>query len=147
MGDDFGLDPRLARDCHRMGGLPCCELLLLDNALYPWFILVPRSTETELHALDAGFRDAVMDEVYQVAAYVEAHHPQIMKLNIAAIGNIVRQLHIHVVGRHDRDPAWPGVVWGHAARRAYLDDEVERERAGLIAAGLPDFRTHDVDHD
>lgn len=136
----FDLDPRLARDCHRLGRLPCCELLLMDNALYPWFILVPRSTETELHALDAGFRDAVMDEVYQVAAYVEAHHPQIMKLNIAAIGNIVRQLHIHVVGRHDRDPAWPGVVWGHRERRAYEIAEVVQERIELAAAGLTGFQ-------
>lgn len=140
--DTFELDPQLARDCHRLGRLPFSELLLMDNAHYPWFILVPRTRETELYRLEPALQAGLMTEVNRIAAFIDKHQPQIEKLNVAAIGNLVRQLHVHVVGRHSADPAWPGVVWGTASRTAYSRAALAALRASLNAARLPGFVAH-----
>ncbi|AOU97685.1 hypothetical protein BI364_06690 [Acidihalobacter yilgarnensis] len=135
----FTLDSRLAQDCHRMGRLPFSELLLMNNADYPWFILVPRTRETELYALEPALQAGLMTEVNRVAAFVKTACSQVEKLNVAAIGNIVRQLHVHVVGRHEKDPAWPGVVWGTTVRNTYTSEALARLRAQLHSAHLPGF--------
>jgi diadenosine tetraphosphate (Ap4A) HIT family hydrolase len=130
----FALDPRLVADTHRLGGLALSEVLLMDNALLPWFVLVPRVAETELYLLDTETRHALDDESAMLAAFV-ADAFRVDKLNVAAIGNVVAQLHVHVVGRRRDDHAWPGVVWGRSEREAYATEEVAgiRER---LAAGL-----------
>jgi diadenosine tetraphosphate (Ap4A) HIT family hydrolase len=131
---DFRLDPQLARDCFVLGDLGASLLLLLDNALVPWFVVVPRVAVSEVCDLEAAQQAELLAQVNAVARFVQGAFP-VDKLNVAAIGNIVRQLHVHVVGRRRDDFCWPGVVWGAPGREPYAPAEVERIR-GLAAAAL-----------
>ena len=116
----FALDPRLVADTHAIGALPFSELLLMDDARYPWVILVPRI---------AGDQRLLLGEIDRVARALESLlNPD--KLNIAALGNVVAQLHVHVIARFTSDAAWPNPVWGRGERVIYG----ERERAARIAA-------------
>ncbi|HCH31621.1 MAG TPA: HIT family protein [Oceanospirillaceae bacterium] len=121
---DFHLDPRLQADCEFVVDLPISRLLLMNNASLPWFILVPRiDGATELTALAMPIQQQVLAEVNQVAELLEQlYQPQ--KLNIGALGNVVSQLHIHVIGRFHSDPAWPNPVWGNLPNRPYTASEV-----------------------
>jgi diadenosine tetraphosphate (Ap4A) HIT family hydrolase len=125
----FTLDPRLVADTHAIGALPFSELLLMDDARFPWVILVPRiAGARELIDLDEGDQRLLLGEVDRVARVLESLlHPD--KLNIAALGNVVPQLHVHVIARFSNDAAWPSPVWNHGERVAYG----ERERAARIA--------------
>jgi diadenosine tetraphosphate (Ap4A) HIT family hydrolase len=138
MSHDFRLDPRLAGDCHPLGSLELSELLLMNNALVPWLILVPRVAETELYRLGQERTALLMDEIEAVSrCLVDAF--AVHKLNVAALGNVVEQLHVHVVGRRRDDPYWPGVVWGAAPQEAYgaaALDEVRERVARALAARL-----------
>jgi diadenosine tetraphosphate (Ap4A) HIT family hydrolase len=109
----FELHPRLRADCHELGALQLSRVLLSRNASVPWFIMVPEVDQriTEWHELDVGQRHLLDAEVCLVARYARASLGA-TKINVAAIGNVVPQLHIHVVGRRPDDPCWPGVVWG-----------------------------------
>jgi len=126
----FTLDPRLTADSHAIGALPFSELLLIDDARYPWVILVPRiAGARELIDLDEGDQRLLLGEIDRVARALESLlHPD--KLNIAALGNVVPQLHVHVIARFTSDAAWPNPVWGRGERVAYG----ERERAARVAA-------------
>ena len=126
----FALDPRLTADTHAIGALPFSELLLMDDARYPWVILVPRiAGARELIDLDEGDQRLLLGEIDRVARALESLlNPD--KLNIATLGNVVAQLHVHVIARFTSDAAWPKPVWGHGERVAYG----ERERAARIAA-------------
>jgi diadenosine tetraphosphate (Ap4A) HIT family hydrolase len=119
----FVLDARLQRDCFVLGRLELSQLLLLNNAAVPWFILVPEVTVNELCDLDEQQHTLLMLETRQLAKFVRSQFP-IDKLNIAAIGNVVAQLHMHVVGRRVNDYCWPGVVWGAPAQAGYTEDSV-----------------------
>ena len=134
----FALDPRLVNDTHRLGSLPLSELLLMDNALLPWLILVPRVTEIELYRLPVAQRRQLDDETAAVAAFVAGAFA-VDKLNVAAIGNVVAQLHVHVVGRRRDDHAWPGVVWGRPERTAYTPAAVVDVRSRVAAVLGADF--------
>ena len=125
----FAIDPRLAADTHAIGALPFSELLLMDDARFPWVILVPRiAGARELIDLDEGDQRLLLGEIDHVARALETLlHPD--KLNIAALGNVVPQLHVHVIARFTSDAAWPNPVWGRGERVAYG----ERERAARIA--------------
>jgi len=125
----FALDPRLAADTHAIGALPFSELLLMDDARFPWVVLVPRiAGARELIDLDEGDQRLLLGEIDRVARVLESLlHPD--KLNIAALGNVVPQLHVHVIARFASDAAWPNPVWGRGERVAYG----ERERAARIA--------------
>lgn len=127
----FSLHPRLAAGGFDLGRMAGCRLILKDNALFPWFLLVPEVEEgiEDLHQLEAARYDEVMAAVRSVSQFV-ADHFQPEKLNVACIGNQVRQMHIHIVGRGSGDPAWPGTVWAFDGKRAYQDEEV----AGIMAA-------------
>jgi diadenosine tetraphosphate (Ap4A) HIT family hydrolase len=114
----FSLDPQLAKDCIVLAESDTSLLLLMNNALVPWFILVPRTSETELHALDAATQVALLKEINLLAGQVKTVFA-VDKLNIAAIGNVVQQLHIHVIGRRHTDYCWPNVVWGRSEREPY----------------------------
>ena len=131
---NFELDPRLAADCHQLGRLALCRVLLMNNALVPWFILVPETGEVEIIDLDSETQTLLYREIGLVAGFVKRHFAT-RKLNIAAIGNIVSQLHVHVVGRNPDDYAWPGVVWGRPGGRTYNADQVELI-TGAIAGEL-----------
>jgi len=127
---DFILDPTLARDCHDLGELHGHYLLLMDNALLPWFILVPKTEFTELCDLPADVSASLSSSVRQLSHHVRTKFP-VEKLNVAAIGNVVRQLHVHVVGRHQQDFCWPGVVWGRTEKNPYQLELVEKIQADL----------------
>lgn len=124
MSAPFPLDERLANDCHKLASLPLCELLLMNNALIPWFILVPRTELTELHQLPPPDQQTLLQEISLISRFTEQHfNPD--KLNVAAIGNIVRQMHIHLVARRESDCCWPGVVWGTDRRKAYAQQDLD----------------------
>ena len=116
----FELNKRLAAGGFDFGSLGKCRILLKDNAVFPWFILVPEveSSITELHELEATDYASVMFTIRQVSEFVEKHFDP-DKVNVAAIGNIVNQLHIHIVARTTTDPAWPGVVWSCDSKQPY----------------------------
>lgn len=120
----FHLNDRLAAGGFDFGTTGICRVLLKDNALFPWFILVPEVDEsiTELHQLEAADYASVCFTIRQLSGFVQSHF-QPDKLNVAAIGNIVPQLHIHIVARSPGDPAWPGVVWGCSEKRNYGKEE------------------------
>jgi len=114
-----GLHPRLAADCLRLGAFPLCELLLMNDARYPWYILVPRREGMrEIHELAESDQTQLLHESSQLSrAMAAALNPD--KLNIAAIGNIVPQLHVHHVARFTGDAAWPAPVWGLGTPEPY----------------------------
>ncbi len=118
MDQSFTVDPRIKGDSMAVGDLPLCHVRLMDEARYPWLLLLPRrlglSEWTELEAPDLA---RVSAEIKQASDALRLVMP-FQKLNVGALGNIVSQLHIHLIGRHAGDPAWPGPVWGHSARLA-----------------------------
>jgi len=107
----FTLDPRLAADCHVIGWIGSCHLLLADAAELPWFIVVPETDETELADLPEALQIELLEHARTLSHFIRGHF-SVDKLNVAAIGNVVSQLHLHVVGRRRDDYCWPGVVWG-----------------------------------
>jgi diadenosine tetraphosphate (Ap4A) HIT family hydrolase len=126
----WSLHPQLANDTTRIGDLPLARTLLMNDANYPWLVLVPRRAgAAEIIDLDDEQQVQLMSEIAMLARVLKditGGH----KLNIAAIGNVVPQLHVHLVGRHRDDPAWPRPVWGAVAARPY--QPAERDR--LVAA-------------
>ena len=124
----FQLHPQLAKDCREMGRLALCHVLLMDDSQYPWFILVPeRDGITEIHDLDEADRESLWEESTLLArALVRGFAPD--KLNIAALGNQVPQLHVHHIVRYRHDPAWPQPVWGKLPAKPYYAAEVEKLR-------------------
>ena len=115
----FELDPRLAADTENIGMLGLSRVLLMRDARYPWLILVPAQPNlVEISDLSAADQTLLMTEITAVGeALADRYQPE--KINTGALGNIVRQLHVHIVARHTGDPAWPGPVWGHSAAVAY----------------------------
>jgi diadenosine tetraphosphate (Ap4A) HIT family hydrolase len=129
----FALDPRLAADTIKLASLPMCDLLLMNDARYPWAILVPRiAGARELHDLTQADQADVWRTTMAISAAIEAW-PGVEKINVGALGNVVSQLHVHIVGRHTGDPAWPGPVWGHSPLVAYQDGA-----EGALVAALKD---------
>ncbi len=135
----FALDPKLAADTLEIGDLILSRALLMNDARYPWIILVPRRAGlSEITDLDAAERAQWMEELAKAAQILRAL-PEVEKINLGVLGNIVRQLHGHVVGRRAGDFAWPGPVWGAGSALAYdpiqLESRLEwlRNRFCLIA--------------
>jgi diadenosine tetraphosphate (Ap4A) HIT family hydrolase len=117
----FELDLQLQQDCRPVGRFPLCHVLLMLDANYPWFILVPaRSGVTEIFELEPSDQLQLARESASLAGAIargfDAH-----KINIAALGNVVPQLHIHHIVRYRDDPAWPAPVWGRVPARPYSD--------------------------
>ncbi len=132
---EFSLDKRLAADSIPVGELRLCRVQLQDDARFPWLVLVPkRAGLTELFELSPDERTALIEEAAACGAALRAV-TQCLKINIAALGNIVRQLHVHVVARNEGDAAWPGPVWGVGERKPYeaaeRDDLIARIRSAL----------------
>jgi diadenosine tetraphosphate (Ap4A) HIT family hydrolase len=121
----FGLDKRLANDTHFICALPLCDALLMNDARYPWVILVPRVDGlTELYQLDESEQQQLTKESNFVAKSL-ANLVSADKMNVAALGNVVSQLHIHHVARFIGDETWPAPVWGKGAAVAYTIDELK----------------------
>ncbi len=133
----FELHPVLAQDTMPVAELGVSQLLLMNDARFPWCILVPQLPDiSEWHHLPEDAQVTVMQEITSVSSFLE-HLPEVTKLNIGALGNRVPQLHIHVVGRHPEDPAWPDPVWGSGPAVAYearaADLLVRQLRAALTS--------------
>ncbi|MDH5324438.1 MAG: HIT family protein [Gammaproteobacteria bacterium] len=137
---EFKLHSRLQQDCYLLEESSESLLLLMNNAHYPWFILVPKTDKTELYQLEQKMQTHLWEEINTLSHFLQ-DSMQMHKLNIAAIGNLVPQLHVHIVGRHPEDPAWPGVVWGHASIKRYDETQVQqfmarvrqyRQKAGKV---------------
>ena len=119
----FELDERLAADTETVTDWPLCRVLLMKDANYPWLILVPRiEGAVNLHDLDEGPAIQAMKEA-QRASELLADLTGSAKTNVAALGNVVAQLHIHVIARFESDAAWPGPVWGVVPARPYGEQE------------------------
>lgn len=127
----FAIDPRLEAETRPVGELGLSRLLLMDDARYPWLILVPRiAGARELLDLDEADRAMLLGEISLVSRALETlFRPD--KLNIAALGNVVPQLHVHLLVRYRTDAAWPQPVWGRGEREPYADDARERRIALL----------------
>jgi len=123
---EFVLNERLAAGGFEIARKYGCRLLLKNEANFPWFILVPEVPEEieDLHQLDEATFTEVMRGVREVSCFVSSYFAP-KKLNVACIGNIVRQMHIHIVGRSPADPAWPSVVWAYDGKRKYGEEEAE----------------------
>jgi diadenosine tetraphosphate (Ap4A) HIT family hydrolase len=115
----FQLDCRLETDTAFVSDWPLCRVLLMNDARYPWLVLVPRRTDlVEIADLSAADRAVLMEEVIRAGEILRSL-PGVAKLNVGALGNVVRQLHVHVVARRPGDPAAAGPVWGHSPAVPY----------------------------
>lgn len=129
---NFELHPQLAADTEWVCDLPLCRVVLMNDANYPWLILVPRRAQLrESYQLAAAERDRLWREVDAVAALL-AEHTGADKMNIAALGNHVPQLHVHCIARFGNDAAWPRPVWGVVPPRRY-DPEPLADRLRSLA--------------
>ena len=133
----FQLDTRLAADTVFIGQFHLCEVRLMNDTRWPWLILVPRISGTEeIHDLSPSEQAQIATEI-AIAASALKGLTACTKINTAAIGNIVRQLHIHVIARNEGDPNWPGPVWGYGVREEYeeeaLKEIVEEAQKELVA--------------
>ncbi len=130
----FQLHPQLAQDTWLVTDLPLCRVLLMNETRYPWVILVPRQQDIrEIHELTAMERQPLWQESDQLSrALMKLFKPD--KLNIAALGNQVPQLHIHHIARFQTDAAWPAPVWGKFPPQAYTATEAAAQIQHLLAA-------------
>ncbi len=130
----FLLDPRLAADTFFVGDLPLCRALLMNDSRFPWLILIPRRDGlTEMHELSPGDRELMIDEAARAAERLK-NLVGAQKINMGALGNIVAQLHVHVVARFAGDAAWPGPVWGFGKAVPYDAETAARLIADLLHA-------------
>ena len=126
----FVLDTKLNTDTIEITVLPLCQVRLMNDRRFPWVILVPaRPGVSEIVDLGAPDRTQLIEEIALVSTVMlDLFRPT--KLNVGALGNVVAQLHLHVIARYSSDDAWPGPVWGTTPER-YRADEIERRLAPL----------------
>ena len=136
----FSLDSRLQQDTLVIGDFPLCRLLLMNDANYPWFILVPRrEAVSELFQLEAADQALLWQETTQLAELLKDVFDA-DKMNVATLGNVVSQLHMHVIVRRREDPVWPAPVWGRLPVCAYSQAQVAAIRQRLRLVLADDFR-------
>lgn len=127
---DFELDTRLAADSVLIADGPLSQIRLMNDDRFPWVVLVPRvAGASEWIDLDGGQQRLLLAEINQISQHLK-QKPNVTKINIGALGNIVRQLHIHLIGRHEGDVAWPGPVWGSGKAQRF-DAEVLAQRVEI----------------
>ncbi|MGZ8160578.1 MAG: HIT domain-containing protein [Methylobacter sp.] len=120
----FQLHPRLEQDCIAVGRFRLCRLLMMNDSQYPWFILVPeRADVREIYQLGKTERELLTEESSYLAENLAALY-KADKMNIAAIGNMVPQLHIHHIVRYQTDKAWPAPVWGRFDAVPYTEQQI-----------------------
>ena len=139
----FELDPQLQQDTVLLGQLPLCDLLLMNDANYPWFILVPRRSEAaEIFHLSEPDQIQLIKESSLLSTNLNDIYDA-DKMNVAALGNMVRQLHVHHVVRFKEDPAWPAPVWGKVSAKAYSASEIDdiRSRVNAMLADEEEYRS------
>jgi diadenosine tetraphosphate (Ap4A) HIT family hydrolase len=130
----WSLHSQLKKDTIDIGDLPLCRVLVIKDAHYPWLLLVPRREgAVEIIDLDEVAQAQLMTEISRVSRALK-EITGCDKLNVAALGNVVRQLHVHLIARFTGDTAWPNPVWGHGERVAYAEPERESRIAALRSA-------------
>tara|TARA_R110000868_G_scaffold214105_1_gene464220 strand:- start:1024 stop:1449 length:426 start_codon:yes stop_codon:yes gene_type:complete len=135
----FVLDSRLQQDTVCLGEYPLCRLLLMNDAQYPWFILVPRREDvSELFQLDAADQLQLWRETMGLAEVLKDCFAA-DKMNVATLGNVVSQLHMHVIVRRRDDVSWPAPVWGRHPTQAYTAEQVAALKARLRSVLAGDF--------
>lgn len=126
------LPEQLLADCHHLGRLAACDVLLNRNAALPWFILVPQTLLLDVLDLPDKHRDAVIAECAGVSAFIK----QVLgyeKVNFAGLGNVVPQMHLHIIGRNAQDPCWPRPVWGNLSDgETYTTAQIQEYQDGLV---------------
>jgi len=128
----FVLDPRIENDSTLIFNLPLCQVRLQNDSRYPWLVLIPKVDDvTEVHQLSSEKQQQLMSESSLVAKCL-AEVTQCKKVNVANLGNVVAQLHWHVVGRFETDETWPGPIWGVGSAVPYED----QKRADFIDSFL-----------
>ncbi len=128
---DFKLHPKLRADSLRVGKLELCELRIVNDSRFTWCLLVPRVPDLlEMHDLPTAHRLTLFSEIEQVSEHLLAQTTA-EKINVAALGNIVPQLHVHVIGRHAGDPSWPNSVWTAGPGEHYTKADAEALIVGL----------------
>ncbi|WP_192036048.1 HIT family protein [Halomonas sp. YLGW01] len=128
---DFSLHPRLAADTFHVADLPLCQVRLMNDARYAWLVLVPRRDEIrEVYELPEEDQARLWKEATALGKALMAAKSG-DKLNLATLGNMVPQLHLHVIVRHQGDDAWPGPVWGHGSAVPYDAEQEAAMRACL----------------
>tara|TARA_R110002110_G_scaffold205066_7_gene416893 strand:- start:17586 stop:18023 length:438 start_codon:yes stop_codon:yes gene_type:complete len=137
MDTEIAIHEQLLADCHYLGNFSASAVLLHRNAILPWFILVPDTRLNDLLDLPEDHRAAVVDECAAISAFVK----QVLgfgKINFAGLGNLVPQMHLHIIGRHEADPCWPQPVWGNLNESAtYTPEQLLDWQQGLAKmAGL-----------
>jgi diadenosine tetraphosphate (Ap4A) HIT family hydrolase len=131
MPASWSLHPQLERDTASFGDLPLCRVLVINDANFPWLLLVPRRPDIiEITDLNEVEQAQLMTEITRVSRALK-ESTQCDKLNVAALGNMVPQLHVHIIARFRSDAAWPKPVWGAAAPRAYGREELHNFVAPL----------------
>ena len=134
MTDGFELHERLAADCITLDDWPLCRVLLMNDASYPWLILVPRRPGlSDFHDVAPDDMPQFVDEIGGASRALQSSFAP-DKINVAALGNMVPQLHLHVIARFKDDPAWPGPVWGAHPPRPYESGALQKRVAKLKAA-------------
>ena len=133
----FSIHPRLSAGSFEIGIVNRCHVRLKNNACFPWILIIPEVEEgiEDLHQLDPERFDEVMALVRSVSVFMETYFkPE--KLNVACIGNMVRQMHIHVVARSESDAAWPGTVWASDAKEPWAEEDAGKIcEAARVALG------------
>lgn len=133
----FELHTQLTRDCGIVGDLPLCRVLLMNDQRYPWLLLVPQRPEvTEIFELTALDQRVLWEEVGTVAAALAADS-RADKINVATLGNVVQQLHVHIVARYRDDAAWPGPVWGNGRAEPFGETALAARLAVLVELLTP----------
>ena len=129
---EFVLDQRLINDTYFVTNLSLCSVLLMNDSRYPWIIAVPRKNEIrEIYELKSSEQLLLLREINLLAEIINGKF-NADKINIGSIGNIVPQLHIHIVGRKENDPAWPAPVWGFSPALAYEEKNAAKIIINLI---------------
>ena len=137
----FELDPAFLATSEALASLALCEARLQLDARFAWIVLIPRLEAIELEDLTAEQGAMLLCEIGAASEAVrrlgEALGRPVEKLNVGQLGNITRQLHVHVVGRRRDDPCWPGPVWGQGVAAAYGADELVEAKAAARLALVP----------
>jgi diadenosine tetraphosphate (Ap4A) HIT family hydrolase len=133
----FQVDSAFLASSEPVASLALCEARIMDDARFPWLILIPRAPGlVELEDLSAEHRARLLDEIVAagraVRAMGEALGQPVLKLNVGQLGNLTRQLHVHLVGRRQDDPCWPGPVWGQGVAQRYRAEALEAARQAAL---------------
>jgi diadenosine tetraphosphate (Ap4A) HIT family hydrolase len=128
----FELDPRLDNDCFKLAESEHSLWLLMNNRLFTWMVIVPKTQQTELYLLSEKEQLLLTKQSNLLSEFIQQYF-DCDKLNVACIGNIVKQMHLHVIARTTSDPCWPGIVWGTSFKEPYKNEQVLKIQQQLQA--------------